>query len=77
MRNTLQTVGTSLPPDTLEKFSSLESKLVQVSRQVTAVEEERSKLLALANTTQAVNSSLELDEVLKLVMDTIVRLTEA
>lgn len=77
MRNTLQTVGTSLPPDTLEKLSSLESKLVQVSWQVTAVEEERSKLLALANTTQAVNSSLELDEVLKLVMDTIVRLTEA
>ena len=42
-----------------------------------AVEEERRKLLALANTTQAVNSSLELDEVLRLVMDTIIRLTEA
>ncbi len=77
MRNTLQTVRTSLPPDTLEKLSSLETTLYQVSRQVTAVEDERSKLLALANTTQAVNSSLELDEVLQLVMDTIVRLTEA
>jgi PAS domain S-box-containing protein len=33
-------------------------------------------LLALTTTTQAVNSSLELDEVLQLVMDTIVRLTE-
>lgn len=77
MRNTLQTVRTSLPPDTLEKLSSLETTLYQVSRQVTAVEDERSKLLALANTTQAVNSSLELDEVLQLVMDTIIRLTEA
>ncbi len=77
MRNTLQTVHTSLPPDTLEKLSSLESTLYQVSQQVIAVEDERSKLLALANTTQAVNSSLELDEVLQLVMDTIVRLTVA
>jgi hypothetical protein len=77
MRNSFQTVHARLPPDTLEKLSSLESTLYQVSRQVIAVEDERSKLLALANTTQAVNSSLELDEVLQLVMDTIVHLTEA
>jgi adenylate cyclase len=77
MRNTLQAVRASLPPDTLEGLSSLESKLFQVSKQVVTVEEERSKLLALASTIQAVNSSLELDEVLQLVMDTIVRLTEA
>jgi adenylate cyclase len=77
MRNSLQTVRASLPPDTLEELSSLESKLFQVSKQVVTVEEERSKLLALASTIQAVNSSLELDEVLQLVMDTIVRLTEA
>ncbi len=77
MRNSLQTVRASLPPDTLEKLSNLESLLFQASKQVNAVEEERRKLLALANTTQAVNSSLELDEVLQLVMDTIIRLTEA
>ncbi len=77
MRSSLQTVRSSLPPDTLEGLSNLENRLFQVSKQVVAVEEERSKLLALASTTQAVNSSLELDEVLQLVMDTIVRLTEA
>jgi len=77
MRNSLQTVRTSLPSDTLEKLSNLENLLFQASKQVNAVEEERRKLLALANTTQAVNSSLELDEVLQLVMDTIIRLTEA
>jgi PAS domain S-box-containing protein len=77
MRSTLQTVRAGLPPDTLEKLSSLETRLFQVSGQVSAVEDERRKLLALANTTQAVNSSLELDEVLQLVMDTIIRLTEA
>jgi PAS domain S-box-containing protein len=77
MRTTLQGVGASLPAGTLEKLSSLENTLFKVSRQVVTVEEERSKLLALATTTQAVNSSLELDEVLQLVMDTIIRLTEA
>ena len=51
--------------------------LFRLSKQVNLIEEERSKLLALATTTQAVNSSLELDEVLQLVMDTIVRLTGA
>jgi adenylate cyclase len=76
-RSSLQTVRASLPPDTLERLSNLESMLFRVGKQVNAVEEERSKLLALANTTQAVNSSLELDEVLQLVMDTIIRLTEA
>lgn len=77
MRTSLQGVRASLPADTMEKLSGLESTLFKVSKQVTAVEDERSKLLALADTTQAVNSSLELGEVLQLVMDTIIRLTEA
>ncbi len=77
IRTSLQGARASLPPDTLKRLSGLESTLFQLSRQVTAVEEERSKLLALADVTQAVNSSLELDEVLRLVMDTIVQLTEA
>jgi GAF domain-containing protein len=77
MRTSLQTMRGSLPPNTLEGLSNLESMLFRVSKQVTLIEEERSKLLAFSTTTQAVNSSLELDEVLQLVMDTIVRLTEA
>jgi len=75
MRTSLQVVRSSLPPNTLEGLSNLESMLFRVSKQVNLMEEERSKLLALATTAQAVNSSLELDEVLQLVMDTIVRLT--
>ncbi len=77
IRTNLQVVRASLPPDTLESLSNLERTLYQVSRQATSVEEERHQLLALADTTQAVNSSLELDEVLRLVMDTIVHLTGA
>jgi PAS domain S-box-containing protein len=75
MRTSLQAVRSGLPPNTLEGLSNLESMLFRLSKQVSLIEEERSKLLALATTTQAVNSSLELDEVLQLVMDTIVRLT--
>jgi adenylate cyclase len=77
MRLSLQAVRASLPPDTIEELSNLEKMLFQVSKQVSLVDEERRKLLALASTTQAVNSSLELDEVLQLVMDTIIRLTSA
>jgi adenylate cyclase len=76
-RSDLQVVRDCLPPNTLESLSSLERALHDVGLQVTAVEEERHKLLGLAGTTQAVNSSLELDEVLRLVMDTIVQLTGA
>jgi PAS domain S-box-containing protein len=77
IHSSLQPMRASLSPDSLESLLNLEATLFQLSRQVTAVEEERSKLLALADVTQAVNSSLELDEVLRLVMDTIVQLTEA
>jgi len=77
VRTSLQVVRASLPPDTLEALSGLEGKLYQASQQVTAMDEERHQLLALADTTQAVNSSLDVDEVLRLVMDTIVSLTEA
>jgi adenylate cyclase len=77
MRSSLQSMRANLPADTLEELSGLENKLFQVSKQVVTLEVERGKLLALASTTQAVNSSLELDEVLQLVMDTIIRLTDA
>ena len=77
LRSSLQRVRANLPPEALEQVSGLESALYKLSQQVTAVEQERSKLLALASTTEAVNSSLDLDQVLSLVMDTIVQLTGA
>ena len=73
----LQPVQATLPPRVLGNASNLEFNLQELSQKVTAFEEQRSKLLALADTAQAVNSSLELNEVLRLVMDTIVRLTAA
>jgi adenylate cyclase len=77
IRAALQPARASLAPEALENVASLEAALQDLARQATAFEEQRGKLLALADTAKAVNSSLELDEVLQQVMDTIVRLTEA
>ena len=60
-----------------EDLSHLTDRLAQVSRLAARHEEEREDLLALANIGQVINSSLELDGVLRIVMDTIVRLTGA
>src|SRR3990172_3450911 len=51
--------------------------LNRLSRQFKQKEEERKNLKALADIGQVVNSSLDLNEVLRIVMDTIVRLTGA
>lgn len=77
IRSQLSTARAYLSPVTFETLSSLESTLHRLSQQTTAFEEGRQKLLALADVTQAVNSSLDLDEVLCLVMDTIIHLTGA
>jgi len=67
----------ALPPSTLEDLSHLESRLYRVAQEVAAFAEERKNLLALIGVGQAINSSLELDEVLRIVMDKIVSLTGA
>jgi PAS domain S-box-containing protein len=60
-----------------DNLAHLTSSLSQLSTQVAKQKEERDNHLALANISQVVNSSLQLDEVLRIVMDTIVRLTGA
>ncbi len=77
IRTQLGTARACLSPATFEGLSALESTLHRLAQQATAFEEGRQKLLALAEVSQAVNSSLELDEVLRLVMDTIIQLTGA
>ena len=63
--------------DTVEGLKALESALVRVSEILVPYELQYGHLQALANIGQVVNSTLEVDEVLQIVMDTIVRLTEA
>ena len=61
----------------LEGLTTLESTLTYIGNQVKVFEKEHRNLSALADIGQVVNSSLELEEVLRIVMDNIVRLTHA
>lgn len=66
-----------LPPNTVEELTDLADKLHKTSKQIESFEAEHGNLMALANIGQVVNSSLEHDEVMRIVMDNIVRLTHA
>ncbi|MFZ5923409.1 MAG: adenylate/guanylate cyclase domain-containing protein [Chloroflexota bacterium] len=77
LRTALHALRSTLPAHTLESISEIEGALFKLSRQIGSYEEERSDLLALTGISSVINSSLELDEVLRIVMDTIVRLTGA
>ena len=77
LRNDLISTRENLPIKINENLAQLEKELSRFGRQVKSLEEERSKMLALTNISQVINSSLELDEVLRIVMDTIIRLTNA
>jgi PAS domain S-box-containing protein len=65
------------PEEALEDLAFLSGALARIGRQVASREEERANLHALAEIGQVVNSFLKLDDVLRIVMDTIVRLTGA
>jgi len=66
-----------LPRNTNEDLRHVETTLTQISEKIEAFQREHSNMLALASVGQVINSSLELDEVLRIVMDNIVRLTKA
>src|SRR6266498_1762421 len=61
----------------IDGIKSLENSLSRLSEILIPFEQRYSHLQALAGIGQVVNSTLEVDEVLQIVMDTIVRLTEA
>jgi len=63
--------------DAVEGLKNLENSLSRMSEVLIPFEQRYSHLQALAGIGQVVNSTLEVDEVLQVVMDTIVRLTEA
>ena len=66
-----------LAPESTEELKALENSLTHVSEALVPFEQQYSHLRALAGIGQIVNSTLEIDEVLQVVMDTIIRLTEA
>lgn len=77
VRSTILPWRSSLPAEILEGLSQLETRLYRLAQEVAAFTEERNNLLALTEISQVINSSLELDEVLRIVMDNIVQLTGA
>lgn len=77
VRSNLQEAKIRLPTGTLDQLINLETTLARVAEKIETFEAQHNNLMALANVGQVVNSSLELDEVLRIVMDTIVRLTHA
>jgi adenylate cyclase len=66
-----------LPPDTVQEMTHVVEVLGQIGSQMERLEAEHGNLQALAVIGGVVNSSLELDEVLRIVMDNIVQLTRA
>jgi adenylate cyclase len=77
IRTSILPIRANLQADTLENISQLESRLYRLAQEVAAFAEERTNLLALTEISQVINSSLDLDDVLRIVMDNIVRLTGA
>ncbi|HUF38206.1 MAG TPA: adenylate/guanylate cyclase domain-containing protein [Anaerolineales bacterium] len=67
----------NIPPEAVKHARDLRAKLDQISERVKKNEDEREDLLALADISQIVNSSLDLNTVLEIVMDTIIRITGA
>lgn len=61
----------------VERLQNISQTITQVQTEVADHEGERQDLLALTNIGQVVNSSLEVEYVLRIVMDTIIRLTGA
>ncbi len=66
-----------LPANAIQDLTNLTDTLTRVSQKIEAFETEHGNMTALAQIGGVVNSSLELDEVLRIVMDNIVRLTRA
>jgi adenylate cyclase len=77
IRADLEASKLKLPRNTPDDLHNLETTLKQIGEKIDAFQREHNNMMALADVGQVINSSLELDEVLRIVMDNIVRLTKA
>src|SRR5690606_36218608 len=69
--------GMNLPPGTLNGLENMQINLEKIAPRVSEQQNELERLRALADTTALINSSLDLDEVLISIVDTVVSLTGA
>ncbi|GAB4470569.1 MAG: hypothetical protein Kow00124_06800 [Anaerolineae bacterium] len=76
-REVLKDQGFRLPPGTTTTLRDIASRLEAVSGRLDVLEHERDQYRALVDIAALINSSLELNQVLNGVMDTIIQLTGA
>lgn len=76
-RDVLAKAGLGFPPGVMDGLSQLRDTLEKLQPSITNLESENAQLRALADTSNVVNSSLDLTTVLNEVMDTIIRLMGA
>ena len=73
----LRTNTPSVPRNIIDELAQVERLLYKLSRKSAAAQDELDNMVALANISQMVNSSLEVDEVLRIAMDTVIRMISA
>ncbi len=76
-QSTLRPYAVGLPADALRKASGMTSKMENLTLDLLNRQIELRQLRALAQTTALINSTLDTDEVLTQVMDTVIQLTGA
>ncbi len=74
---TLRANTPGVPRTVIDELSEVERQLYKLSRRIAAADDELKNMVALANISQMVNSSLEVDEVLRIAMDTVIRMINA
>ncbi len=77
MRQTAHAGGVKLPPFTIQSMHQMQMELGEIARQVGDAQEEMAAYKEFARTSALINSSLDLDDVLNEVMDTVIALTGA
>ena len=77
LRAKLEQSNTNLPQKTSDHLNLIKKHITGAVRKVKQQEDELKDLRALSDIGRIVNSSLDLNNVLRIVMDTIVRLTDA
>ncbi len=74
---TLRANTPGVPRTVIDELSEVERQIYKLSRRIAAADDELKNMVALANISQMVNSSLEVDEVLRIAMDTVIRMINA
>lgn len=74
---TIRTTSVEIPRNIIDELSHLEGHLYKLSHQAANFEEEHSNLVSLTSISQMINSSLDVDEVLRIAMDTVVQIINA